>query len=63
MLPLSSIANQNELWQAQADHLSKLVVGATILVAIGVALEGIEFVHEMMMWIKRLLAKERNTLT
>jgi hypothetical protein len=59
MLPLSSIANQNELWQAQADHLSKLVVGATILVAIGVALEGIEFVHDMMMWIKRLLAKRK----
>jgi hypothetical protein len=59
MLSLSSIADQSDLWQSQADLFSMLVVRATILVAIGVALEGVEFIHDIASWIKRLWGKKR----
>jgi hypothetical protein len=59
MLSLFSIADQSDVWQAQADHFSKLVVGATILVAIGVALEGVEFLHDVLAWMKRRWAKRK----
>jgi hypothetical protein len=39
--------------QTQISHFSKLVALAEIVVAIGVALEGVEIVHDVIGWRKR----------
>ena len=39
--------------QARADHFSNLVTWSTVIVAIGVALEGVEIVHDVIAWIKQ----------
>lgn len=54
MLSLSLIVDPvRELLNAQVRHFSKLVGWANILVALGVAMEGVEFVHDAIVWIKR----------
>jgi hypothetical protein len=39
--------------QARADNFSRLVMWATVTVAAGVALEGVELIHDAIIWIKR----------
>jgi hypothetical protein len=39
--------------QAQIRHLSSLVSWATVIVAVGVALEGVELIHDAVVWIKK----------
>jgi hypothetical protein len=39
--------------QTQIGHLSSLVTWATAIVAVGVALEGVELVHDARVWIKK----------
>jgi hypothetical protein len=45
--------------QARADHFSNLVGLATAVVAIGVALEGVEIVHDAIAWWKRKRREKR----
>ncbi len=45
--------------QAQADHLSNLVGLANITVAVGVALEGVEIIHDIANWGKKKRRRKR----
>jgi len=51
LLPIESPIR--DVLQARADHFSVLVMWATVTVAAGVALEGVELVHDAIIWIKR----------
>jgi hypothetical protein len=44
---------------AQVLHFSKLVGWANIAVAVGVAIEGVEFLHDAITWIKRRRLKKK----
>jgi hypothetical protein len=44
---------------AQVRHFSKLVGWANITVAVGVAMEGVELLHDTIAWIKRRRLKEK----
>ncbi len=46
--------------QATATHFSRRVALATVVVAIGVALEGVELIHSAVEWIKRLKHRRRD---
>ena len=48
--------------QLRADHFSNLVTWSTVLVAIGVALEGVEIVHDVIAWIKQKRRKRHELL-
>jgi len=48
--------------QARADHFSNLVTWSTVVVAIGVALEGVEIVHDGIVWIKRNRREKRELI-
>jgi hypothetical protein len=48
-----------ETVQAQIDHFSSLVTWATVVVAAGVALEGVELIHDAVAWIKKWRLKKK----
>lgn len=62
MFLLSIGCSTSEACQTQADHFSTLVTWATIIVAIGVALEGVELIHDGIVWIKRSRLKKKELL-
>lgn len=45
--------------QARADHFSNLVTWSTTVVAIGVILEGVEIIHDVIAWAKRSSREKR----
>jgi hypothetical protein len=54
MLSFSPIIDPvRDVLDAQVRHVSRLVGLANITVAIGVAMEGVEFIHDAIAWIKR----------
>ncbi len=63
MLSLPPVADPiRDALQARADHLSKLVGWANITVAIGVALEGVEIVHDIVTWGKNTRRRRRERI-
>ena len=51
-----------EALQARADHLSRLVGWANITVAVGVALEGVEIIHDIVTWGKKKRRRRRERI-
>jgi hypothetical protein len=45
--------------QARVDHFPNLVTWATIVVAVGVVLEGVEIIHDVIAWSKRKSREKR----
>src|SRR5580693_1552382 len=63
MLSLSPIADPiREALQARADHISNLVGWANITVAVGVALEGVELIHDIAVWAKQKRRTKRDRI-
>jgi hypothetical protein len=61
MLSLSPVSDPvRDVLNAQVRHFSTLVGWATLVVAIGVALEGVEIVHDIIAWWKRKRREERD---
>ncbi len=48
--------------QGKANHFSSCVTAATVLVAVGVALEAVELVHVAANWLKRLNRRKRERI-
>jgi hypothetical protein len=60
MLSFSPIVDPaRDVLNAQVRHFSTLVGWATLVVAIGVALEGVELLHDAIGWIKRRRIREK----
>jgi hypothetical protein len=60
MLSPSSISDAvRDAQQARISHASNLVNWATAIVAVGVALEAVEFLHDGVVWIKRKRREQR----
>lgn len=60
MLSLSLVSDPiRDALNAQVRHFSTLVGWATLVVAVGVALEGVEIVHDIIVWCKRKRREKR----
>src|ERR1700722_6987028 len=63
-LALSASTNDpfRDALQATLHHFSRDVTLATVLVAIGVALEGVELIHAASSWLKRIERRRRDRI-
>jgi hypothetical protein len=60
MLSLSSLEDSARVaLQARVDHFADLVAWSTVVVAIGVALEGVELIHDAVAWTRRRRFKKQ----